>query len=247
MGKFAVVWCLFIVWMIGCIPPKPSAQMATQIGCSKENTVVNLQGSGAYARCMSPSGPSYFCEPNGAGAWMCNPGQDPNSSIPANPDGDDIEPVADTSGKIIVKYDEFKKRTTISIQGMRLSGGIQMDMITVLPGSESIVALALRSSSSDWKYLKCHGVDWLIDDQPFSVPTSHDGDVGNGYVLEHVTSFPSYSDIARMAAAGAVKGRLCDTVFTLDSKQIKKIEEFVEKIKEKSNAPNGMPTSIPVE
>ena len=78
------------------------------------------------------------------------------------------------------------------------------------PGEVKVAFLVINRT---WEYLRCHGVDALVDGQPLSLKSEHDGIVGRGYVVETVLSAVPLDDFLRMVNADEVEFRVCRTEF----------------------------------
>jgi hypothetical protein len=129
-------------------------------------------------------------------------------------------PTASHSGELKVEFDRFRNYTTASLSNIPLGKGLNLAAYYLMPGNTpgrpERVIFMLTSSSDDWRYLRCHSIDLLVDGIPYSVGrTDHDGRVGTGYVLEFITFSVPTDEFLRMAVATRVEGKVCNTEFAL--------------------------------
>lgn len=152
-----------------------------------------------------------------------------NSAIPDRPH-------ASHPGTVTSEYDRFKDYTAVHLTDMKLSSGINFDAFYLMPGQEpkvpATVVFLFHASSSDWQYLRCHNVDLLLDGKPLQVgDAKHDGTVGNGYVIEHISLQMAVSSLLAIAASKQVDGRICRTEFRLDTPELTALTDFASRMK----------------
>jgi hypothetical protein len=103
-------------------------------------------------------------------------------------------------GNIRVENDEFTKRTTVHLDGMKLlfnayshvTGGptnLDLSLFRIVHPDRSPVMLVFSSWSDNWVYLYCHDLYLLIDDVSVPVKTKRaPGRVQGRYVYEYITA-----------------------------------------------------------
>ena len=91
-------------------------------------------------------------------------------------------------------------------------------------GDVAAVVLSFISSDSveyGWRYLDCHMVAAMMDGRPFPLAEAeHSGDVGDGYVLEHITVPVTMEQLRQLSGAKDVKLRVCNDVVGLSSQDL---------------------------
>lgn len=148
------------------------------------------------------------------------------------------------NGTIQTKYDEFDKQTTVYVRRMILQypkdDGTPSDLTSplelgIITGDSDIVSVMISRSGIGWSYLGCNYIKWLLDGEPFLEfrKAQHDGNVfSGGYVSEHVSQYLRKKEFLEMANARSLRGRLCNTEFSLTPEQIdtlKKVENMLDK------------------
>lgn len=138
-------------------------------------------------------------------------------------------------------HDEFRKSETVEFR-MRLPHDLTLHgMVTVarhgrdltrdvtawgVQGEAHGPLLTLISGSDRWRYLRCHSLVFLLDDESMPVESSHMGDVGRAGVAEAVYFRLPFSEFVRFSLANSIRGRLCRDEFQLTSNQIHALREF---------------------
>lgn len=121
-------------------------------------------------------------------------------------------------GKIKTTYDEFQKKTRVALVQIVQSSDDEISLVVGgIQGDTSVIGLLLTTESKDWRYLKCHSLDLLVDGNPVQLETKHDGDINKGFVTEKISSLIKPELVKQVAAASEVKGRLCQTVFKINT------------------------------
>ncbi len=152
-----------------------------------------------------------------------------------------IEP-ATTNGIIKVRYDDFTGETTFSLKRMILQNhgrdGMQPGIPTFLEldaiiykGSNDIAIMISSVSSMGWRYLECNHINWLLDDKPFKQfhGAKHSGQVlSGGHVAEYITQYFTKQEFLDLTEAKKVRGRLCNTEFSLTPEQITAFHSLAE-------------------
>jgi hypothetical protein len=149
-----------------------------------------------------------------------------------------IVPIAakaeDTAYRFEETYDRFEDRTTLRLElGDIIKGGnykVDLTLFRFDKGrlrTKGRVELKFLCDSSDgWRYLRHHPLDLLVDGKRWSFQPTHDGTVGQGYVLEHIWAHLTEAQLADLAAAKSVEGRLGINEFALSRDQLAAIREF---------------------
>ena len=81
------------------------------------------------------------------------------------------------------------------------------------------------------KYSECKSVDWLADDQPFTLQVArhNETDLKDGFVLEQVgLSEVRESDFRNLAVAKKVEYRICGDEFTLGPGELSDMRKVAE-------------------
>lgn len=99
------------------------------------------------------------------------------------------------------------------------------------PAKPANISFSFVSLSDDWQYLQCHSLSLLLDGKVrMPLDTTHDGDVGRGYVLEFVQSRLPLSQFLQIVNAKQVEGRLCNTQFALSSAQMEALRDLASRM-----------------
>jgi len=143
--------------------------------------------------------------------------------------------------EIEIKYDRFKNKTVVRTDPKKTAGTVIQPALVLIgtydgqtpsrPG-ECLLGFALRSPS--WKYLRCHSINCLADEKPVELPHSkHDGSVGRGYVIEHVSISIPFNIVEQLSKCEKVEFKLCNTEFSLSRYEMEDLKTFVEAFLEK--------------
>jgi hypothetical protein len=140
----------------------------------------------------------------------------------------------DTANHFEETYDRFKDTTTLRLGlGVIIKGEdykVDMNLFRFDKGRERTkgqVGLNILCDSSDgWRYLSHHPLNLLVDGKRWSLQPTLNGTVGRGYVLEHMWVRLSAAQLADLAAAKSVEGKLGIDEFALDRGQLAAIREF---------------------
>lgn len=124
-------------------------------------------------------------------------------------------PVAPTSA-LLVEEDEFTQQTRATVRDEMPPHGFTVSLLTQLPGAAEFGAMLVFSrGSADWRYLRCHHVDMLVDGQPLALTDEeHDGRVLRGGVSEHVSVRLDGAALQVLLAAREVRARICADAWT---------------------------------
>ena len=142
-------------------------------------------------------------------------------------------------GAVTVEFDRFTNRTTVILNAMKVGSDFELTAYFSIAGKQpsepTFVQFMLRPnswiSSRTWEYLHCHDVALLVDGQPISVQASHDGRVGNGYVLEYITFDLPLASFLRLATASKVEARVCRTELAIGSLQMAALRDLASRMK----------------
>lgn len=134
------------------------------------------------------------------------------------------------------KFDRFKNQTnlyapaTAGVMKEAESGRLIPQVLTNFPGEKPTAAppsvgLFFRTySRNGWRYLKCHGVDALVDGKPFPLVKAepkHKGESIHGsMVYESVNVFIDWPQFTAITRASSVEFRVCTTEIKLTPKQL---------------------------
>lgn len=143
---------------------------------------------------------------------------------------DDAErPWWDRRGKVTTEHDKFTGETTIALTMMDLGGQVYLSAFAK-PNADHIT-LSFWVRGRTWGFVKCHPVDWLIDEAPApGPPTVHDGEVTENGVEETIRQVLPVAFFRRFNTAKTLKGRLCSYEFDFTDDQRQTLREFSEAV-----------------
>jgi hypothetical protein len=160
---------------------------------------------------------------------------------PATPEGNTSIP---PRGKykhnytITEEFDRFKEATVVKL--LPVLGGPRGKVNNLLvsysyegkvPAVPSTVNFTLASQADSWMYLKCYDLSWLLDGRIHMSPGSgHEGQVGDGYVLELITSKLSVDEFLQIVNAEKVEGKVCNTEFVLTPSQMEALRDVASRM-----------------
>lgn len=135
--------------------------------------------------------------------------------------------------EVKVKADRFTKTTTISTVPQAQSSDGQPAltvMATLTEGKTTAGLLLVSSSSKGWRYLNCNSTAWLVDDEPFPMPSGkHDGSVGRGYVLEFLNISPiTGMQVAQLGSAKRIEYKVCNDEYLVTPSEMQDLARFHE-------------------
>lgn len=91
--------------------------------------------------------------------------------------------------------------------------------------------MALSRFSREWRYLRCHNVDMLIDGEPVDLPEpEHDGDVMTGGVHESVSVRLDPATLGAILAANEIRVRVCRDAWTFTPRMMAGLVQFRETV-----------------
>jgi hypothetical protein len=152
------------------------------------------------------------------------------------------------SAQVLTRTDEFTKATFYTYETPKQHRNFIR--FIAQKGHTNVLVELCFPPHAEWEYLECHFVDALADDSPLKLSESeHDGDVGDGYVIEHVTVHMELAEFQKLAFAKEAKIRVCNTVFTLSPEVLAQLrviyaditEDTQGKKAEKQTAPSPAP------
>lgn len=131
-----------------------------------------------------------------------------------------------SAGAVTDQIDRFtgKRMIDYTSDAQNLDTPILSFHVQVTKGEDPLISVKLIRVGSDWRYLNCHSVDWLIDGVPLSTaPAMHRGDVSRYGRTIAVTEFigqpMTISDLNAIARGVRVEYRLCKDVYVLGAEE----------------------------
>ncbi len=129
------------------------------------------------------------------------------------------------SSQIVSQYDRFRDVTIVSLKEIPLPDGIALTPFYTMPGTSPSRPIAMNlffsSTSTEWRFLDCHNVEFLVDGRRLPIESpKHDGKVGKGSVAETVSFSMPVATFTALASGTIVEGRLCRTVFQFNPEQM---------------------------
>jgi hypothetical protein len=168
-------------------------------------------------------------------------GQEPtrtSSTIPApalNSARQQIPPRASYSHpyEITEEYDRFKDQTVVTLRprGAEFLRGRSLAWSYLFSGNEpalpEVVLLTVFSGGDTWKYIDCHDLSILVDDNhAMNLPSDWDGQVeDNGDVGEWVMVGLAIDEFLEIVNATKVELKLCNDEFALSSDQMEALRD----------------------
>ncbi len=142
-------------------------------------------------------------------------------------------------GTLTVEFDRFTNRTEVSLRDMSFGNPEQgvfeltafYSMVGKQPSKPRQVHFMLSKRSTTWEYLHCHNVDLLVDGRAIPVEASHDGRVGDGYVLEFVEFDLPLASFLRLTTASKVEARVCRTELAIGILQMSALRNLASRMK----------------
>ena len=136
-------------------------------------------------------------------------------------------------GYVSVEGDRFTGQTKVHY---RASGDKEDRLYLLAVGlredETKSARLGFISGRESWKYLKCHDLHWLIDDERLDLPASrHAGDVRANGVVETVVQKFTVEQLERVGAAGKVEYRICNDTGFLSPDEIKAVSDVAAALK----------------
>ncbi len=139
---------------------------------------------------------------------------------------------------IETKYDPFKDQTDVVLNPVVETIGKTPANLMVnylypgkAPSIPDLVSITFVSKSTDWQFLKNHDVILLLDGQERLNPTTtHDGEVGKGYVLEFVSAVVTTREFLQVANATKVQVQLFTTEFSLSDAQLEGLRDLASRM-----------------
>lgn len=158
------------------------------------------------------------------GSWEFAAEEAPGATKPA-------KPIATPIGTATQKEDEFTKKKVTQITDFKV-GEVMMAMFAIegAPGIEVSARLSFLMFNKEWRYLKCHTLDLLVDGNPVPLPEAkHDGNVKSGFISEHVSVDLSAEVVRKLAGATSIKWRICNDVTEWQAGHAATVYDFAEK------------------
>lgn len=193
--------------------------------------------AGAQAPCSSVQEPAkrLACFDSLSSVAASSKAPEALSRIPAAP------PEGSHRAKIQSIYDKFRDQTTVVLSGVSLKATMSLSPfdLTALFLSKGqtvteppIVTLGFAMNSSTWRFLQCHDVVLLADDQRvIPVVANHEGDVQrDASVRESVVSHFRIADFLKLANANRIEGQICTTRFTIAGEDLLALKDFASRM-----------------
>jgi hypothetical protein len=109
---------------------------------------------------------------------------------------------------------------------------VDADLAAHEPSAWNVI-LSLTDKNRDWQYLENHSVHFLADGAPVEVfSVQHKGDVGNGYVEEHVSFAMRAEEFAKLVSAQQVELRLGRHETTVQPAMVTCLRELAYKMRQ---------------
>ena len=110
---------------------------------------------------------------------------------------------------------------------------------TVLSWSDtdnSATVFLFTGSTREWRYLRCHHVNWLVDGVPLTTgETTHHGQVSPPRqfirVKESIVQPLSVEQLETIASGASVEFRICNDEYALTPGEIQGFRQFLAKVK----------------
>lgn len=136
--------------------------------------------------------------------------------------------------KIEEKYDKFRDDTALWLRYETMYYGnkydLELNVIRHSPGRKrtkgGVDFYFCNDSRDGWKYLKYHTVIFLVDGERWNFEPDHDGDVEDGYVLEHMFVHMSESRLLQLANAMRVEIKVGADSFPFREPAMEAIRDF---------------------
>lgn len=92
--------------------------------------------------------------------------------------------------------------------------------------------IMLVGAYPQWKYLKCYDTNWLLDGRPITLPRAiHDGEIGDGYVVDGTGQAVTLADLKKFAAAKKVEFEVCKDAGEFSADELNDLRELVSQVK----------------
>lgn len=105
----------------------------------------------------------------------------------------------------------------------------QIILINTVTKRNEPIAMLIWKVNKNWKYLRCHQVDFIIDNKNYRPRTAHYGTVGLGYVTERITiNTEDSQELINLIAESKnhVKFRICKDEFYIPKEYINDYKNF---------------------
>jgi hypothetical protein len=146
-------------------------------------------------------------------------------------------PVGDAA--VTSHYDEIRGATTTHALVMHRTGtpSLLVQILATHDGRERTeaaggAAVSFETMGPGWRLLRSHDVSLLIDgEERREYRGEHDGDVRRGgLVVERVTTYIPADDLALIAQASEVRGRVGPMEFALDADARENVRAFLDRV-----------------
>jgi hypothetical protein len=133
---------------------------------------------------------------------------------------------------VIETYDRIEDRMELLAElGPVNDDGLRMKLMSssagAAPYATKAVSLYLVSYAKSWEYLTYHPLTILAGETRLRPEIEHSGTVGNGYVLEFMSTRIDVADLEKIAAAKVVDGKLGSTALRITPAQQGAIRRYL--------------------
>lgn len=154
--------------------------------------------------------------------------------------------IAGPSQGIEVENDRFTGKRSVSNTVSPAKGDLQTPIRVFKVAQEQTGQVTygaiFMTVASEWRYLRCHSFDWLVDGEPMKPiePAAHRGEVMRGgavSVLEVMYMGLSREQFQQLADAQKVEYRICRDEFQLTGEDLVGIKEVLRLFDDPAAAP----------
>ena len=138
--------------------------------------------------------------------------------------------------KIQQEYDRFRDITTLEMDFGTVwsddQNKLELEVRQIYEGEGRVKPVGdpdfrfLNTGRDGWRYLKYHPIIFIADGKRLSYDPKHDGDVGNGYVLEFMRVSPEKSELLSLIYSKKVEVRVGLDQFSLKQSHLNALKDF---------------------
>lgn len=131
--------------------------------------------------------------------------------------------------------DEFRGTSYHQVEVGEVGGPRLMIIAANVEGRVRYSLIFSSTSRNSWRYLQCRSFDILApvpgleERSAYSGTAEHDGRVGRGYVIEHLTVELTDTAMQQLAQSSFVRFRACNDVFALPAN----FKDYVAQLRER--------------
>jgi hypothetical protein len=138
-----------------------------------------------------------------------------------------------------VKFDRFKGITKIdmplSYAEKSATVGVPQHALSIFgmfyaESKNDGVGLAVVNYTSDWHYLQCHEIDFLLDGKPFAPvakPISNSNVLQAGLLAEHFFIPLTRQELETLTSAKKVEWKICNDEYVLQEKYVPNLADYL--------------------